>query len=84
MLARQVMLLDTVASRYSRLPSQVLEEADTFDLFVLNTALAIQNYYADKAQGKSGSPKNYSQQDLQAMLDGVNKRSAQQSEDQTS
>lgn len=82
-LARSILMIDAVASRYHCMPSEVISRGDTLDLFILNTALAIQNYHAEqeraKAKGKPTAPRNYKPEDLQAMLDRVNKGSKEQS-----
>ncbi len=45
------MLLDTLATRYSKLPSQVIVEGDSFDLMVMDVALTYEKYQRDKEGG---------------------------------
>lgn len=61
-------MLDAMASRYHRLPSELIDRATTFDLLVLETALA----YHKSRDTPSGKPTpNVKQQDLKAMLEAV-------------
>lgn len=41
-------MLDTLATRYSCLPSHVLENANTTDLYVMDVALSYQKYQHNK------------------------------------
>jgi hypothetical protein len=43
-----------MAQRYSALPSKVLFEADTFDIHIINTATAWEQYQREVATAKSG------------------------------
>jgi len=45
-------MLDTMGQRYSKLPSELFADADTFDLMVMEVALKYQKYLSDKANGK--------------------------------
>jgi len=45
-------MLDSLAERYGILPSQLLKDADTLDLFVFDTALTYQNHKHNKDNGK--------------------------------
>lgn len=65
-----VMLIDTMAERYGLLPSEIVERATTFDLFVCDTAIGYRNYLQDKANGKASvyNPQDYSQDDLLNIL----------------
>jgi hypothetical protein len=68
-------LIDAVASRYHCLPSEVLARGDTLDLFILNTAIAIQNYHRELEQAKENGtqpPKrNLSQDAMKQMIQKV-------------
>jgi hypothetical protein len=60
------------------LPSKIMTEANTLDVYVINTATAWEQYQSEKAQAKSGKgtlpvPK-ISQERLKEMLDRVNKK----------
>ena len=39
-----ILLLDTLATRYSKLPSQIVREGDSFDLMVMDVALTYEKY----------------------------------------
>lgn len=43
-----------MAQRYSALPSKILFEADTFDIHIINTATAWEQYQSEVAQAKAG------------------------------
>ena len=77
-LARQILLIDAIASRYHCLPSRVLQEGDTFDVFIINSALDIQQYQQRVAEaereGKPKPPPRLSQETLKAMLERVKKK----------
>lgn len=66
------MLIDTIAERYGRLPSEVMHNATTFDIFVVDTAIGYRNYLQEKAQGsnKVYNPQDYTQDDLMNILNG--------------
>lgn len=64
-------MLDAMASRYHRLPSELIDSATTFDLLVLETAMA----YHKSKDPSNGRPKpNVKQQDLRAMLERVKEK----------
>lgn len=44
-----VMLIDTVAERYGMLPSEVMTRANTFDVFIADTAIGYRNLVQDRA-----------------------------------
>tara|TARA_R110000803_G_scaffold110640_1_gene179060 strand:+ start:273 stop:470 length:198 start_codon:yes stop_codon:yes gene_type:complete len=46
-------MLDSLAERYGILPSQLLRDADTLDLFVFDTALTYQNHKQNKEHGSA-------------------------------
>lgn len=63
------MRLDGIAKRYGMLPSRVLQDADTFDLFVIDTALSYEHYQNKKAMNKGQvPPEMYTQEQLMDML----------------
>tara|TARA_R100001509_G_scaffold105164_2_gene62138 strand:+ start:3014 stop:3238 length:225 start_codon:yes stop_codon:yes gene_type:complete len=71
-------LIDALAQRYSALPSKVLFEADTFDIHIINTATAWEQYQSEVAQAKAGkgtmpAPK-VPVGKLQEMMDKVRKK----------
>lgn len=59
-----------MAQRYSVLPSNLLKNADSFDIMVYDVAVTYQRIQEDKAN-KSVSPDLYKQEDLQAIMDKV-------------
>jgi hypothetical protein len=65
-----IILIDTMAERYGMLPSQVMQNANTFDIFVADTAIGYRNYLNDKQNGKNTAynPTDYSQDDLLNIL----------------
>lgn len=67
-----IILIDTMAERYGMLPSQVMAQANTFDIFVADTAIGYRNYLNDKANGKNTTynPTDYTQDDLLNILHG--------------
>ena len=59
-----------MAERYGKLPSEVMANATTFDVFVTDTAMGYRNYLNDKQSGKNTAynPTDYSQDDLLNIL----------------
>lgn len=63
------MQIDGVAKRYGKLPSEVLREANTFDLYVLDAALTYEQYHHKKAMNKGQEPvENYKPDQLLEMF----------------
>ena len=50
------MQLDALGKRYGLLPSQVLRQADTFDIYILDAALSYEHYYQQKQNNKQFVP----------------------------
>lgn len=64
-----VMLIDTLGERYGKLPSEVIRQATTFDIFVADTAIAYRNAQMDKANGNNQiDPSKYNEEDLLKVL----------------
>lgn len=64
-----IMLIDTLGERYGKLPSEVIRQATTFDVFVADTAIAYRNAQMDKANGRNQiDPSQYSEEDLLKVL----------------
>lgn len=61
-----IMMIDTMAERYKLLPSEVLNRASTFDLYVLDAAVSYQNHQHKKQSGKVAE--DYSQDELMDMI----------------
>jgi hypothetical protein len=66
-----ILQLDGLGKRYGMLPSQILSQGNTFDLYVMDMALTFENYHNKKASngGKATIPE-YSNDEL---LDIFNK-----------
>ena len=54
-----IMQIDGIAKRYGRLPSEVLKDATTFDLYILDAALTYEQYHQKKAMNKGQDPAEY-------------------------
>lgn len=63
------MQIDGIAKRYGKLPSEVMKNANTFDLYILDAALTYEHYHHKKAMNKGQEPiENYSTDQLLKML----------------
>jgi hypothetical protein len=74
-------LLDTLATRYHLLPSEVLKRSDTLDILVLDTAITWQRAQEEAARAKHEgkvAPANIPVNKLQEMLDSVRKNDRNQ------
>jgi len=70
------MLIDTLSERYGMLPSEVITRANTFDVFIADTAIGYRNVMQERAMNGDKKPlPEYKQSDLQAMLDKVRGKS---------
>lgn len=49
-----IMLIDTLAERYGKLPTEVIRQASTFDVFIADTAIGYRN--AKQAQASGNTP----------------------------
>jgi hypothetical protein len=65
-----IMLIDTLGERYGVLPSEVIRRANTFDVFVADTAIGFRNMQQDRAMnsGKPIDPGSYQQEELLQMV----------------
>jgi hypothetical protein len=61
-----IMTLDNLASRYGKLPSEVIASASTFDLYVMDAALSYRDYQQRKADGKVAQ--EYTTDELQDII----------------
>ena len=61
------MTIDTIAERYGKLPSEVLAQGTTFDLFVMDAAASYKHYQQMKADGKYAA--NHTTDELQQLLE---------------
>lgn len=67
--------IDSVAHRYGCLPSELMQRATTWDLYVADIAAQHENWQYEKAQGKSSNAPVPDADQLQTMLDHVRKKS---------
>ncbi len=64
-----IMQIDGIGKRYGMLPSQVLKEADSFDLYIMDAAMSFERYHHKKATSKNGlAVPDYSQDQLLEIL----------------
>tara|TARA_Y100000385_G_scaffold239853_1_gene255423 strand:- start:4345 stop:4578 length:234 start_codon:yes stop_codon:yes gene_type:complete len=64
-----IMQIDGIGKRYGMLPSQVISEADTFDLYIMDAAMSFEHYHHKKQNSKNGlAVPDYSQEELQEIL----------------
>jgi hypothetical protein len=47
-----IMTLDNLAHRYGKLPSEIIANSSTFDLYVMDAAASYRDYQQRKAEGK--------------------------------
>lgn len=70
-----IYMIDSISKRYGMLPSQMMSSATTFDLFIMDAAINIENYLQEQAEKDAKGGKkigaNYDVNELQKMLDGV-------------
>jgi len=59
-----IISIDTMSQRYGILPSELLQRATTFDLFVCNTSIRYQQNKENESQGKFD---HYSEEELMAI-----------------
>lgn len=62
------LMLDALGERYGMLPSQLLDHANTFDLWVYDVAVSWINSQQDRADGK---PPKYDMAELQKRMESV-------------
>lgn len=76
-------MLDTIASRYHCLPSEVVARADTFDIFIVNTALGLHakaREEEERRNHRSGPPPTprLTKEQMEAMLASVDNKNGKQ------
>jgi len=59
-----ILSIDTMSQRYGVLPSELLQRATTFDLFVCNSSIRYQQNKENEANGKFD---HYSEEELLAI-----------------
>jgi hypothetical protein len=71
-----IMLIDTLSERYGILPSEVMTRANTFDVFVADTAIGYRNAVQERAMnGDKKTVPKLSEKDMLAALDRVRGKS---------
>jgi hypothetical protein len=69
-----ILTIDNIAQRYGYLPSQVLAQADTFDLYVLNLVAHWSKRQDNIAKGIKEPAKQLSQDEMLDMVRSVKER----------
>jgi hypothetical protein len=71
-----IMLIDTLSERYGILPSEVMTRANTFDVFIADTAIGYRNAIQERAMNgdKKTAPK-LSEKDMMAAMERVRAKS---------
>ena len=60
-----IMQIDGLAKRYGKLPSEIMRDANTFDLYIIDAAMTFEQYHHKKAMNKGQEPiENYTTEDL--------------------
>jgi hypothetical protein len=69
-----ILQVDGLAKRYGMLPSKVICEADSFDLYIMDCALTFEQYHHKKAAngGKDPLP-DYTENELLDMIGKIKK-----------
>ena len=64
-----ILTIDGLGKRYGMLPSEVLHRSNTFDLYIMDAAMTIENYHHKKSMNNGVDPlPEYSTDDLLAMF----------------
>lgn len=67
-----IVSIDNLAQRYSLLPSQILAQASTFDMYVADVSTRYHNRQREINEGKlSKHHMNYTQDQLKSMIQAV-------------
>lgn len=60
-----ILMIDSLAKRYGLLPSETIEKATTFDLYIMDVSLSFENYHHKKSMNNGKEPiDNYTTEDL--------------------
>ena len=51
-----ILMIDGLAKRYGKLPSSILGEANTFDLYIMDASMAFENYHHKKSMNGGKNP----------------------------
>jgi hypothetical protein len=69
-----ILQVDGIAKRYGMLPSKVISEADTFDLYIMDIALTFEQYHHKKAMNNGKDPlPDYTDNELLNMVQKIKK-----------
>lgn len=63
-----ILAIDTLGSRYGKLPSEILTEATTFDLVIMDAAMT---YINQRSKQSTGELPNYTTEQLMKIKDSV-------------
>ncbi|MEN9296027.1 MAG: hypothetical protein RJA42_293 [Bacteroidota bacterium] len=63
-----ILSIDTMAQRYGMLPSELLERATTFDMWICNSAIRYQQVKQAEAEGDFS---HYSEEHLMAIKNSI-------------
>ena len=65
-----LLMFDTLAKRYGKLPSEILRTADSFDIMIMDVALTYERYLNDKAKGKpTARTEDFTQDELKSIME---------------
>lgn len=68
-------MLDSLGKRYGMLPSEVLNRANTLDLYVMDVSLSFENYHHKKSMNNGKDPLDiYTTDDLVAIFNKNKKK----------
>lgn len=69
-----ILQIDGLAKRYGMLPSKIISEADTFDLYIMDIALTFEQYHHKKAMNNGKDPlPEYTENELLNMVQKIKK-----------
>lgn len=72
-----VLTIDNLGKRYGLLPSRVLCESSTFDLYIMDMAMTYENYINQKSRNDGLEPPDvYDTQQLSELLHNVRTQNA--------
>lgn len=66
-------MIDAMAQRYALLPSSVLKQADSFDVYIMDAALSYEKYMHDKQMRKHNKMPGEVNLSEEQLLEGLNK-----------
>jgi hypothetical protein len=66
-----VLTIDNLATKYHCLPSEILDKADTFDLYTMDISTKFRKHQQDAADGKATGAPRPSEAEMLKMLQRV-------------